>query len=938
MGFNLLRYVKLKRTIPSSNVPFDAPVNSLFVFGFYFSVILILSSCSTQKARWPNIAFHNTTAHYNVWWNGNESLKEGLLKLDKSVQDDYTQVLLPYRMGSKEDAMSIYPELDRATEKGIKGIKRHSIFVKGQEYVPYVRKCYLLTARASFYRRDLVTAVNTCQVMISQYVGTAEADAAAILKARCSTAERRYSEAEADLDALVVALGKGAFDRRQAVPLYMAMMEALIPQEKYKKTVQFAKLALDAGPSRQQKARINFILGQIYQAADKRPTAVGYYEEALRKTNEYTMEFNARLNIASCADLEHANLPQLEKQLDKMLKDSKNDEFHDQIYYAKGEMYMGVKDAKKACDNFALSVTAASQHPAQRAKSAIRMAEIQYELYENYDLAQRYYDTAMAVIGPDYPHYRELKARYDILTSLTTYTRAVERNDSLMAFAALPQAERDTIIAQRIAKLKADEEAEKERERIRQATSESATARNTLQGDWYFYNTNTVQQGSQTFLQRWGSRVLEDYWFMSKKGLLGAGNMIAGMGDVDTESDEEEADADSTAADSTVALSPKGNPDDPHDPAYYLKDLPTTQQQRDSMHYQTAIALLNAGYILYDGLQNTQRAVEYYLRMTADYPDRDEVVQAFYMLYRIYSRMGNTPSADYYRNMVLMGFPDSDFANLIRDENYYQQLLQRGQILNDRYAEVYETYRKGRYRSVLALVQETGETYQGHPALDRFQFFQALALARMDSIPQAVAVLERLVTDHTATDSIMPHAQALLRYLRDGGTADEVSDGSNDIRLPVELDRMAEQASQTQPIFETVTENENQLSTEAQLFRYRENMQHYVVVLLNDKHVRATDIRYQVANFNAQYYSNMGYKVNLLLFTDTVQMLTIHRFINAEEAYNYYIHLHRPESPLSQLNAADYRVFPISTQNYATFYNRKEVEAYNEFFEKYYKK
>lgn len=899
-----------------------------------------LLSCSTQKAKWANIAFHNTTAHYNVWWNGNESLKEGVAKLEKSAQDDYTRILPPYRLGTKEEAMAVYPEMDRATEKGIKGIKKHSIFIRGQEYVTYVRKCYLLTAQASFYKHDFVTTVNTCQVMMNQYAGTAEADAAAILKARCSTAEHRYSDAEAELDDLVVSLGKGAFDRSQTTDLYLAMLESLIPQEKYKKVVQFAKQALEAHPTRQQRVRINFILGQIYQSAGKRPVAVTYYEQALKKTNEYTMEFNARLNIASCADLEHTDLPKLEKQLERMLKDGKNQEFRDQIYYARGEMYMGVKDAKKACENFALSVTAAAQHPAQRAKSAIRMADVQYELYENYDVAQRYYDTAMAVINADYPHYRELRARYDMLTSLVRYTRTIERNDSLLAVAALPVAERDTLIAHKIAQLKAQEEAERERERIKQATAENAAARNTLQGDWYFYNNNTVQQGSQTFRQRWGSRVLEDYWFISKRGMLGAGSIIAGM-EVADAVEEEEGDeaADSTMDNSDKAVSSQGNPDDPHYPAYYLKDLPSTERQRDSMHYETAISLLNAGYIFYDGLKNTQRAVDYYLRMTTDYPDRDEVVQAFYMLYRIYAAMGNTPSADYYRNMVLMGFPDSDFANLIRDENYYKQLLQRDQILNDRYTELYDTYRRGRFRSVLALSREMSETYPGNAALGRFQFFEALALARMDSTAQAIRLLEQVVARHTATDSIMPYAQSLLQYLRDGGTAG-LTGGDESLSSPAELDRMAQQASAstTAPTTLLAGNEEPELSAEAQLFRYRDNMQHYVVVLLNDRHVRSMDVRYQVANFNTTYYSNKGYKVNLLLFSDSVQMLTVHRFVTAGEAMDYYLHLHRPESPLAQLNAADYKVFPISTQNYATFYNRKNVEAYAEFFERYYKK
>ena len=96
---------------------------------------LMLAGCSTQKAKWANITYHNTTCHYNTWWNGNESYKEGLKKLSRTFNDDYTQLLPVYQIGSKEKSMAIYPEMDKAIEKGIKGIKKHSIYVQGREYV-----------------------------------------------------------------------------------------------------------------------------------------------------------------------------------------------------------------------------------------------------------------------------------------------------------------------------------------------------------------------------------------------------------------------------------------------------------------------------------------------------------------------------------------------------------------------------------------------------------------------------------------------------------------------------------------------------------------------------------------------------------------------------------------------------------------------------------
>ena len=53
---------------------------------------------------------------------------------------------------------------------------------------------------------------------------------------------------------------------------------------------------------------------------------------------------------------------------------------------------------------------------------------------------------------------------------------------------------------------------------------------------------------------------------------------------------------------------------------------------------------------------------------------------------------------------------------------------------------------------------------------------------------------------------------------------------------------------------------------------------------------------------------------------------------------DYYRLLISQDSPLLKYSATDYRVFAISTQNYATFYNRKDPDAYDAFFKRYYLK
>ena len=893
------------------------------------AIMALISSCSTKKAKWTNVQYHNTTCHYNVWWNGNESLKSGREKIEKNSVDDYTNFLPVEKIATEEVARSVNPEMDRAVEKGVKGITKHSIFINGEEHVPYIKECYLLTAYATFYKQDYTATLNTCNILVSQFHGTRAGDEAAVLMARCMTREKRYTEAEATLDQLVILLDKGNFSRSQKDKLYMAMVETLVPQGKYKKAVEYIHLAIGATRDRNTKARLTFLLAQIYQKLDRRAVAAKYYQKVVSYGPEYVMEFNARLGEASCADLEHSDVAKLEKHLDAMLRDKKNEDYRDQIYYAKGEMYYGVKDAQRACDNFKRSVAEARKNRAQKAKSALRLGEILYDVYENYDQAQLYYDTAMQCIKKDYPGYPAIKRRSDMLTELVTYTRVYERCDSLVAVAAMPESQRNALIQSKIDTLKAQEERAKEKALMEELLNEAKGQQNTLSGDWYFYNPNTVDKGKTTFRQRWGNRTLEDNWFLSNKPNFGLLTF--------SDSEEEDMLSDSTDTDADSTLTPNkgaGNPDDPHYPAYYLKDLPTTQAQYDSIDSLISLNLLNAGYIFYDGIHNTPRALECYLRLTKDYTAYPEIVQAFYMLYRIYDRQGNTPQANYYRDMVLMGFPDSDYANLIRDNEYYKELLRREAVVEQAYEELYTQFRRHKHATVITLADNAEELYPGHPMLPKFQYWKGLSLAQSGQRPEAIKHFNGMLKQINATDSLVPLIQAQLQRLADDSTYrtesgnEEIADNSTTTTVTT-----TKQSSTA-----TTQENDEELPPEAQIYRYREGQQYYVIILINDRRIKATELQYKLADFNSQYYSNSGYKVNAVLFDDTTQLLTVHRFKSSDEAMSYYRHLLQEESPLRQYSDADHQEFAISTQNYATFYNRKNPAAYLAFFRKYYLK
>jgi TolA-binding protein len=95
--------------------------------------------------------------------------------------------------------------------------------------------------------------------------------------------------------------------------------------------------------------------------------------------------------------------------------------------------------------------------------------------------------------------------------------------------------------------------------------------------------------------------------------------------------------------------------------------------------------------------------------------------------------------------MVLLGFPDSDFSNLILDEDYYKEIIRRSQLIKEDYDEVYNLYRKRRYDDVVQSVTTAKKLYEGNPMLGKFSYWEGLAYARMDKKAAAIKTFQDIV-------------------------------------------------------------------------------------------------------------------------------------------------------------------------------------------------
>ena len=131
--------------------------------------LLLLAGCSTKRNTFLSRNFHNLTSYYNVYWNGNETLLDADYLLQGQSVDNYFNVIPVFKYGNPEDTALIAQQTQRMIEKALLTIKKHSISIRGKEYVKTIDNAYILLGKGFFYKQDYSKARSVFNFVLSEY-------------------------------------------------------------------------------------------------------------------------------------------------------------------------------------------------------------------------------------------------------------------------------------------------------------------------------------------------------------------------------------------------------------------------------------------------------------------------------------------------------------------------------------------------------------------------------------------------------------------------------------------------------------------------------------------------------------------------------------------------------------------------------------------------
>ena len=892
---------KIENPLRYKNIHFIRLIVLLFI------AIIFFSACSTKKNTWTRRAFHNVSAHYNGWWNGNESIKEGKRELDKKIIDNYNKILPVYNYGDEAMGQSLASYSDRAIEKGSIVAQRHTMWFKEREFCNWVPESYLLIGKGYFYKHEFQSARMSFDFIIKKYHYDDIQYEAMLWLAKTYIELENFSKAETTLDLLNSSVGREKMDKDLPKLINAVYADLYVKQGNPNSAIPYLEDAVFDISKKKLNTRMIFILGQIHQEKGDKKEAVDYFKQVLKKNTDYKTTFNAKINLAKLYDSESGNSDDLVKSLKKMLKDSKNKEYLDQVYYALAEVAIADNQISKALEYLQLSVATSVENEFQKAVSSLAAAELFYES-QDFQISGAYYDTAMMFLPEDYPDYKNVKRQTNIISELVNHLTIVQVEDSLQMLAAMPRPELNAMIDSIIQIIVEEEERKREEEILRQqAIAMGAQNRSNMGpgggapvgGGWYFYNPQAMSMGFTEFVAKWGNRKLEDNWRLSDKQ----------ESSFDLNEDLEEGVVNDSVQLDSLGIVQTTNPKDRN---FYLQKIPLKPEQLEASNEKINYALYNAGFIYKESLQKYPEAIHTFQDFeTRNIEEHDLSIQIYFQLYLLFKEAGDQEKSNYYKNLIMSTYPESDYAKLLLNPDYFKELEKKHNFLSDLYEKTYKAYEKGQYTMVVYNSDQALEVNSEDQIIPKFLYLKAISMAKTDVVDSMIVNLEKLIAKYPDSE-VKPLAENILQNLGLYNPDASLS--------PEEL------------------KEKEEMEAAISMYEVNKNSEHYFIMVANGTEVNISALKIRLSDQNKKSNAVDGLSVSSLIFDGVWHMITISKFENADRAMTYYRNIISnsyviPDNKSDQINS-----FVISIENYPKLYQDKDVNKYLKLFDKEYLK
>lgn len=847
-------------------------IKSIYQF-FIFILIICCAGCSAERKNFISKAYHNTAARYNAYFYAKKQIRAIENKIQEHNENNYGKVLWVFPQLDSALAVSYQENVDEA-------IKMAGIAIERHKNSKWVDDSWILAGRARYYALDFENAIETFKYVNKHGDDDAAKHEALIRLIRTFTDYGEYANAIAVSDYLK----NKKLKKRNKKLLHLTRAYFYQVQDDLDNMVNNLVEAAPMLKKKEGRARMYFIIGQIYQKLGFESEAYNNYKKSLNSNPEYELDFHARLNMAQVTQLKNtSDIKSARKVFVKLLEDKKNKEFKDKIYYEWGVFEARQKNLDKALEYYNLAIRN-SQSDRQKGLAYYQQATIYYDSLHNYKMAQAYYDSTVSTLPRDENvNFQVIDKRNKVLDDFVKHFNTIERNDSLLNLAKMDSASLYGLLTAQVEeKQKAQEKAraatKKRVNRTPTASSFNMDENTTVSSNWYFDNPSAVVIGQNEFLKTWGSRPLVDYWRISSK------------------LEQEMSSSETNVTDANIATDAPLEEilDVASEVNQLIEQLPLTEEEQKAYLNEIEEAYYHLGNIYSLALGEKKNAAEAFENLLNRFPNTEYEAEALYQLFLIYKGQSNNQYKKY-EQLLLDKYPNSRYARLIKNPNYAEEANATAEQQKKIYSQAYEMYKAGNYKNALQLINNnlraTEETY----FTSHLELLKIMIIGKTEDIAEYQFQLTKFIEKYPDSE-VNEYAKKLLKASRD-----------------FQENKVRKTGIAYVPYFD---------------------QQHYFVALYPTGS-NMDNFTAALEQFNNKF-KLLDLKTSNLILNDEYTMILVTDFRNRESAIAYLDEFFQSKELIDVMPNFNLVKFVISKDNFNIFYQSKALKEYLEFFDKFY--
>ncbi len=584
----------------------------------YYKILLILTltlitSCDSMKS---------ISSKYNILYNGDLFLNEGLDQLRNSYKDNFWDIIPVIVDNNITNSLPDYPTKNflKSEEKAIKVIQKMGDSRNSDSN--YINDAYLLLGKSRFYDKRYISSLQAFNYILKQELKSNIWFEAFYWRTLVYINLEQYELAKSSLEKL---LNDNKISNRNLSLFYDSMSELYYKKGDYTALIKSLKKAVNQSSNQEQIRRSFFIIGQSFMNLNKNDSASVYFQKSIdTKANNFTdiyLDANLKLSLLKKDQLDENYFNKMLKQPRNLMALSKINYYYALNSYDKGNY----SDSKIQLNE---SLTQIDDDERLKARVYEKLFEINLD-QKNYLNASNYLDSVLNIIDNTKKKFFILNKKREKLNSISDLEKQNNLIDSLLFLSTL-----DSV------KLK---EFFSNGEESLEIIKDKKTSNQKSFGLFYFNNKTAIENGKKQFKRLWGNRNRIDNWRVIAQNTFVSENK--------------------NRSNKLLSNKQESRP-------FITKSIPYLKYQKDSLNKIKNYNYFKKGLYLYEYFKDFLTSQNSLLKVDPNMVSENDYLQSRYYLYKIYSspEFKNDEKSKELKNLILNNYPNSIYAKILNED------------------------------------------------------------------------------------------------------------------------------------------------------------------------------------------------------------------------------------------------------------------------------